>query len=57
MRDIEQRVRELPREQLVKAQTLDASSLADRPARSAAQVLPRLVTACGCRWARPPGCS
>lgn len=43
MRDIEQRVRELPREQLVKAQTLDASSWQIALRVVLPQVLPRLV--------------
>ena len=43
MRDIEQRVRELPREQLVKAQTLDASSWQIATRVVLPQVLPRLV--------------
>ena len=42
MRDIEQRVRELPREQLVKAQTLDASSWQIATRVVLPQVLPRL---------------
>ena len=42
-RDIEQRVRELPREQLVKAQTLDASSWQIATRVVLPQVLPRLV--------------
>lgn len=43
MRDIEQRVRELPREQLVKAQTLDASSWQIALRVVLPQVFPRLV--------------
>ena len=43
MRDIEQRVRELPREQLVKAQTLDASSWQIAIRVVLPQVLPRLI--------------
>ena len=43
MRDIEQRVRELPRQQLVKAQTLDASSWQIALRVVLPQVLPRLV--------------
>ena len=43
MRDIEQRVRELPREQLVKAQTLDATSWQIALRVVLPQVLPRLV--------------
>ena len=43
MRDIEQRVRELPREQLVKAQTLDASSWQIALRVVLPQVLPRLL--------------
>ena len=43
MRDVEQRVRELPREQLVKAQTLDASSWQIAIRVVLPQVLPRLI--------------
>ena len=43
MRDIEQRVRELPREQLVKAQTLDASTWQIATRVVLPQVLPRLL--------------
>ncbi len=43
MRDIEQRVRELPREQLIKAQTLDASSWQVALRVVLPQVLPRLI--------------
>ena len=43
MRDIEQRVRELPREQLVKAQTLDATSWQIALRVILPQVLPRLL--------------
>lgn len=43
MRDIEQRVRELPREQLIKAQTLDASSWQVAIRVVLPQVLPRLI--------------
>ncbi len=43
MRDIEQRVRELPREQLIKAQTLDASSWQIALRVVLPQVFPRLV--------------
>ncbi len=43
MRDIEQRVRELPREQLIKAQTLDATSWQIALRVVLPQVLPRLV--------------
>ena len=43
MRDIEQRVRELPREQLIKAQTLDASTWQIATRVVLPQVLPRLV--------------
>ena len=43
MRDIEQRVRELPRQQLVKAQTLDASSWQIATRVVLPQVLPRLL--------------
>ena len=43
MRDVEQRVRELPREQLVKAQTLDASSWQIASRVVLPQVLPRLL--------------
>ena len=43
MRDIEQRVRELPPEQLVKAQTLDASSWQIATRVVLPQVLPRLL--------------
>ena len=43
MRDIEQRVRELPREQLIKAQTLDATSWQVALRVVLPQVLPRLI--------------
>lgn len=43
MRDVEQRVRELPREQLVKAQTLDATTWQIATRVVLPQVLPRLV--------------
>ena len=43
MRDMEQRVRELPREQLIKAQTLDATSWQIALRVVLPQVLPRLV--------------
>lgn len=43
MRDIEQRVRELPREQLIKAQTLNASSWQIAIRVVLPQILPRLV--------------
>ncbi|MCY4095857.1 MAG: ABC transporter permease [Gammaproteobacteria bacterium] len=43
MRDIEQRVRELPREQLIKAQTLDATSWQVALRVVFPQVLPRLI--------------
>ena len=43
MRDIEQRVRELPREQLVKAQTLDGTTWQIAVRVVLPQVLPRLV--------------
>lgn len=43
MRDVEQRVRELPREQLIKAQTLDASSWQIAMRVVLPQVFPRLV--------------
>ena len=43
MRDIEQRVRELPREQLIKAQTLDATSWQIAVRVVLPQVFPRLV--------------
>ena len=43
MRDIEQRVRELPREQLIKAQTLDATSWQIALRVVLPQVFPRLV--------------
>lgn len=43
MRDIEQRVRELPREQLIKAQTLDASSWQVALRVVLPQVMPRLI--------------
>ncbi len=43
MRDVEQRVRELPREQLVKAQTLDASSWQIAVRVVLPQILPRLI--------------
>ena len=45
MRDIEQRVRELPREQLIKAQTLDATSWQIAVRVVLPQVFPRLVDA------------
>ena len=45
MRDIEQRVRELPREQLIKAQTLDATSWQIAMRVVLPQVFPRLVDA------------
>lgn len=43
MRDIEQRVRELPREQLIKAQTLDATSWQVALRVVLPQVMPRLI--------------
>lgn len=43
MRDIEQRVRELPREQLIKAQTLDATSWQIALRVVLPQVMPRLI--------------
>lgn len=43
MRDVEQRVRELPREQLIKAQTLDATSWQIALRVVLPQVFPRLV--------------
>lgn len=43
MRDIEQRVKELPREQLIKAQTLDASSWQIASRVVLPQVTPRLI--------------
>ena len=43
MRDIEQRVRELPREQLIKAQTLDATSWQIALRVVLPQIFPRLV--------------
>ena len=43
MRDIEQRVRELPREQIIKAQTLDASSWQLTLRVVVPQVMPRLI--------------
>ena len=43
MRDIEQRVRELPREQLIKAQTLDANSWQIALRVVLPQVMPRLI--------------
>ena len=43
IRDIEQRVRELPREQLIKAQTLDASSWQVALRVVLPQVMPRLI--------------
>lgn len=43
MRDIEQRVRELPREQLIKAQTLDATSWQIAIRVVLPQVFPRLI--------------
>ena len=45
MRDLEQRVRELPREQIVKAQTLDANTWQIAVRVVAPQVLPRLMDA------------
>ena len=45
MRDLEQRVRELPREQIVKAQTLDANTWQIAVRVVAPQVLPRLIDA------------
>ena len=45
MRDLEQRVRELPREQIVKAQTLDANTWQIAVRIVAPQVLPRLIDA------------
>ena len=45
MRDVEQRVRELPREQLVKAQTLDATTWQIALRVVLPQVLPRLLDA------------
>ena len=43
MRDIEQRVRELPREQLIKAQTLDATSWQVAVRVVLPQIMPRLI--------------
>jgi len=45
MRDMEQRVRELPREQIVKAQTLDANTWQIAVRVVAPQVMPRLMDA------------
>ena len=45
MRDMEQRVREIPREQIVKAQTLDANTWQIAVRIVAPQVLPRLIDA------------
>ena len=45
MRDLEQRVRELPREQIVKAQTLDGNTWQIAVRIVAPQVMPRLVDA------------
>ena len=56
IRDLQARVEEMPSEQLIKAQTLGASSWQIVLRVVIPQMLPRLIDGYGCRWGRP-GCS